>query len=413
MIDPRESLASGFESLRHHALRSFLAMLGIIFGVGAVIAMLSIGAGAERQALEIIDAMGLRNVVVKDKRFDRENELQEIRRKSVGLSSRDAQAIRDAVPGVERVVAKIEVDAWKVLSPTGSRAKPRVLGVSSEYPELVRLPVREGRFFDRRDEQEHAPVCVIGDRVRRELFGFEPALGRPLKVNDEWLTVVGILAPGRGKREVQGVTLESTANDVYLPLTAAERRFARVPLKAPLDELVVSMAPGAVVQESAAVVASLLDRLHGGAGDYTITVPEALLEQSRRTQRLFDIVMGAIAGISLLVGGIGIMNIMLATVLERTREIGVRRAMGARQVDIRNQFFMEAFTVTVTGGLLGVAMGVAIAKGVALYAGWTTIVTAWSVVLSVGVSAAVGLVFGSYPAMRAARLDPVEALRYE
>jgi putative ABC transport system permease protein len=413
MIDPREALASGLESLRHHALRSFLAMLGIIFGVGAVIAMLSIGAGAEKQALEIIDAMGLRNVVLKDKRFDRENELQEIRRKSLGLSPRDARAIRDAVPGVERVVAKIEVDTWKVLSPTGSRAKPRVLGVSADYPRLVKLPLREGRFFDQRDEEEYAPVCVIGDQVRRELFGFEPALGRPLKVNDEWLTVVGVLAPGGGRREIQGVTLQGTANDVYLPVTAAERRFGRVPLKAPLDELVVSVGPGTPVQESAAVVASLLDRLHGGAADYTITVPEALLEQSQKTQRLFDVVMGAIAGISLLVGGIGIMNIMLATVLERTREIGVRRAMGARQVDIRNQFVMEAFTVTVTGGLLGVAMGLAIAKGVATFAGWSTVVTLWSIALSVGVSAGVGLVFGIYPAMRAARLDPVEALRYE
>jgi putative ABC transport system permease protein len=142
-------------------------------------------------------------------------------------------------------------------------------------------------------------------------------------------------------------------------------------------------------------------------------VPEGLLEQSRKTQRLFDIVMGAIAGISLLVGGIGIMNIMLATVLERTREIGVRRAMGARQVDIRNQFVMEAFAVTTIGGLLGIAMGLAIAKGVAAYAGWKTIVTIWSIALSVRVSAGVGLLFGSYPAVRAARLDPVEALRYE
>jgi len=412
VIDLRESLSSGVESLRHHALRSFLAMLGIIFGVGAVIAMLSIGAGAERQALEIIDAMGLRNVVVKDKRFDRENELTEIRRKSAGLSSRDAQAIREAVPGVERVVAKIEVEAWKVLSPSG-RAKPRVLGVSSDYPALVKVSLVEGRFFDREDEERHALVCVIGDQVRRDLFGFEPALGRPLKVNDQWLTVVGVLASGSGKREIQGVTLEGTANDIYLPVTAAERRFGRTPLKAPLDELVVSLAPGTPVQESAVVVKTLLDRLHGGADDYTITVPEALLEQSQRTQRLFDVVMGAIAGISLLVGGIGIMNIMLATVLERTREIGVRRAMGARQVDIRNQFFLEAFAVTVTGGLLGIVMGLAIAKGVAAYAGWKTIVTFWSIALSVGVSAAVGLAFGSYPAMRAARLDPVEALRYE
>jgi putative ABC transport system permease protein len=161
------------------------------------------------------------------------------------------------------------------------------------------------------------------------------------------------------------------------------------------------------------VISNLLDRLHGGAADYTITVPEALLEQSRKTQRLFDIVMGTIAGISLLVGGIGIMNIMLATVLERTREIGVRRALGARQVDIRNQFVIESFTITAAGGLLGVAMGIAIANGVAVYAGWKTIVTAWSILLSVGVSVAVGLVFGIYPAMRAARLDPIESLRHE
>ncbi len=412
MMDVRESLSSGLESLRHHLLRSFLAMLGIIFGVGAVIAMLSIGAGAEREALEIIDAMGLRNVVVKDKRIDRENERQEIRRKSAGLSARDATALRDAVPGVEHVVAKIEVEPWKVLSPTG-RAKPRVLGVSADYPQLVKVRLREGRFFDGYDEETFAAVCVIGDQVRRELFGFGPALGRPLKVNDEWLTVVGVLASGSVKREVQGVTLEGTANDVYLPVTTAERRFTRPPLKSPLDELVVSMAPGAPVQESAAVIQTMLDRLHSGAEDYTITVPEALLEQSRRTQRLFDIVMGAIAGISLLVGGIGIMNIMLATVLERTREIGVRRALGAREKDVRNQFVIEAFAVTVTGGLLGIAMGLAIAKGVALYAGWKTIVTFWSIALSVGVSAGVGLVFGIYPAMRAARLNPVEALRYE
>jgi putative ABC transport system permease protein len=412
VIEIKESLGSSLESLKSHALRSALSMLGIIFGVGAVIAMLSIGAGAEREALDIIDAMGLRNVVVKDKVFDRENERLEIRRKSAGLALRDADAIKDAVPGVERVVAKIEVEPWKVLSATG-RAKPRVLGVSFDYSEMVKLPLREGRFFDRHDEEAFAQVCVIGDGVRRELFGFDVAVGRPLKVNDQWLTVVGVLAPGGGPREIQGVSLSGTANDVYLPVTVAERKFGRAPLKSALDELIVRMAPGTPVQESSSVIASLLDRLHGGAADYTITVPEALLEQSQKTQRLFDIVMGAIAGISLLVGGIGIMNIMLATVLERTREIGLRRAVGARQVDIRNQFVVEAFTITALGGFLGIVMGVAIAKGVALYAGWKTMVTLASIVLSVGVSVGVGLVFGIYPALRAARLDPIESLRYE
>ena len=412
MIEVHEALSSSVESLRSHGLRSVLSTLGIIFGAGAVIAMLSSGAGAERQALETIDAMGLRNVLVKDKVFDRDDEKQEIRRKSAGLAFRDADAIRDAVPGVERVIAKIEVEPWKVLSAKGS-AKPKVIGVSHDYPELVKLPVREGRFFGSSDEETFAQVCVIGDGVRRELFGFEAAVGRPLKINEQWLTVVGVLAAGGGPREVQGITLSGTANEIYVPVTVAERKFGRAPLKSALDELIVRMAPGAPVQESSTVIASLLDRLHGGAADYTITVPEALLEQSRKTQRLFDIVMGAIASISLIVGGIGIMNIMHATVLERTREIGVRRAVGARQVDIRNQFVIEAFTITAAGGVLGILMGVAIAKGVAFYAGWKTIVTVFSVVLSVGVSVGVGLIFGIYPALRAARLDPIESLRYE
>jgi len=362
VIEIREALGSSLESLRSHALRSLLSMLGIVFGVGAVIAMLSIGAGAEREALQIIDAMGLRNVLVKDKVFDRENEKQEVRRKSVGLAYRDAEAIRDAVPGAELVVAKIEVEPWKVLSATG-RAKPRVLGVSSEYPAMVKLPLREGRFFDRHDEESFAQVCVVGDGVRRELFGFEPAIGRPLKVNDQWLTVVGVLGPSGGTRQVQGVTLSGTDNEIYLPVSVAERKFGRAPLKSALDELVVRMAPGTPVQESSAVIAGLLDRLHGGAADYSITVPEALLEQSHKTQRLFDVVMGAIAGISLLVGGIGIMNIMLATVLERTHEIGIRRAVGARQADIRDQFVLEAFTITALGGLLGALMASASPRG--------------------------------------------------
>jgi len=412
MIDLREALGSSLESLRVHALRSMLSMLGIIFGVGAVIAMLSIGAGAEREALATIDAMGLRNVLVRAKDPERETERQEVRRTSLGLAPRDATAIRDAVPGVERVVSKVEVEAWKVLSASG-RAKPRVLGVSHDYTRLVRLALAEGRFLDARDEQTFAQVCVIGDGVRRELFGFESALGRPLKVNEQWLTVVGILAPGASPRQIQGVKIAGNANDVYLPVSTAQRKFARDALKSPLDELVVSLAPATPVQESAAVVATLLDRLHGGAQDFAITVPEALLKQSQKTQRLFDIVLGALAGSSLLVGGIGIMNIMLATVLERTREIGIRRAIGARQADIRNQFVVESFTITAVGGLLGIAMGVLIAKGVALYAGWTTIVTLASIVLWVGASAVKRLGFGIYPALRAARLDPIESLRYE
>jgi putative ABC transport system permease protein len=412
-MDWREALRSGFDSLRVQRLRAFLTMLGMIFGVAAVIGMLSIGAGAEAQAMLLIDAMGVRNVVVQVREPSRDTELLELRRSSVGLSERDARAIADAVPGVARVAQKSVVETYKVMGEAG-RGKPKVYGVSPGYFALQRLTLMEGRFFDARDEAEFGQVCVIGENTRRELFGFGPALGRPLKVNERWLTVVGVLGNARGAgKEVQGVQLASTTNDIYLPVTAAQRKFAVPPLKSALDELVVEMDQGRSPSEASAAIETLLLRLHGGAKDFALVVPEALLEQSRRTQRLFDLVMGSIASISLLVGGIGIMNIMLASVMERTREIGIRRALGATRRDIRNQFVIEAFTLAATGGVLGVVVGVAISKGVSLWAGWETVVTISSILLATLVSAGVGLVSGIYPATRAAGLDPIESLRYE
>ena len=412
-MDAREALRSSFDSLRAHRLRAFLTMLGMIFGVGAVIAMLSIGKGAERQALALIDALGMRNVMVQVKEPTREQELQELRKSSVGLTERDARAILEAVPGVERVAQKAAVETYKALGDEG-RSKPRVLGVSAGYGDMLKLELSEGRFLDEEDVLTFAQNCVIGSAVRRDLFGFRPALGRSIKINERWLTVVGVLKPLRAAgREVQGVRITTTGNDVYLPVTTAQRKFTGVPLKSPLDELVVEVKPQQSPQQAAAAIDTLMQRLHGGASDYTLVVPEALLEQSRRTQRLFDVVMGCIASISLLVGGIGIMNIMLATVLERTREIGVRRALGATRKDIKNQFLIEAFTISAAGGLTGILMGVTIAKGVAFYAGWDTVVTATSIVLATAVSVGVGLVSGMYPAARAAELDPIEALRYE
>jgi putative ABC transport system permease protein len=230
-----------------------------------------------------------------------------------------------------------------------------------------------------------------------------------------WFEVVGVLAKDTAgaSSAVQGVAVSSTDSEIYLPFTTALRKLDRDPLKSPLSEIVVRLEPDAPAGETGAVIGTLLDRLHGGTRDFEIVVPEALLRHSRETQRLFNLVMGLIAGISLLVGGIGIMNIMLATVLEQTREIGVRRAVGARRADIRFQFLVTAFTLAMLGGLLGVAMGLAIARIVAAYADWPTVVTTWSVVLSLGVSVVVGVVSGLYPAMRAARLDPIQALHAE
>ena len=407
----QESFASAFGNLAVHKLRSALTMLGMIFGVGAVIAMLSIGAGAEKQALEMIERLGLRNVILRSKEM-KDEDLEEVRKKSQGLSWRDAQAIQDAVPGVELVAARLAIEPYKILSAT-AKTKAKVYGVSYRQAEISSLRLAEGRFLDALDERDHAQVCVIGSRVRRDLFGYGPALGSDLKVNDVWLTVVGVLRDESAASTFEGVDLGATAGEIYLPVTTASRKFDRPPLKAPLDDLVVRLSPQADPKAASGVVSALVDRIHGGAGDFDLVVPEALLAQSRRTQRLFSIVMGCIAGISLLVGGIGIMNIMLATVLERTREIGVRRAVGARRLDIRNQFIVESFSISVFGGILGIAAGLLISRAVAAYAGWPTVVTLWSIALSTGVSIAVGLASGIYPAVRAAALDPIDALRYE
>jgi putative ABC transport system permease protein len=401
-MNDRETFATAFANLGRHKLRTSLTMLGMVFGVGAVIAMLSIGAGAEQKALEAIGKLGLRNVIVRAKTVKPE-ERQELRKKSLGVSLRDAEAITEAVPNVEQVLPRIEVKPYKIMAP-GAKTKGKVFGVSSRYREVADVALAQGRFVDARDEHEHAQVCVIGQEIRRNLFGYGPVLGKQLKVNDVWLEVIGVLATDAE---------QSNAQELWIPASTALRKFDRDPLDAPVDELLVTLKQGVSTRRSADVIEPLLQRLHGGADDYEVVIPEKLLEQSRQTQRIFNIVMGSIAGISLLVGGIGIMNIMLASVLERTREIGVRRAIGATRRDIRAQFVIESFAISLIGGISGIIIGIVLARIVAAYAGWPTVITFWSLVLSTGVSISVGLVSGIYPAARAAELNPVEALRYE
>ena len=407
-----DALGAAADSLTQHKLRTGLTMLGMMFGVGAVIAMLSIGAGAERRALSLIDKLGMRNVVVRAKSYEAD-ELAEIRKKSLGLSLRDVGAIEEAVPGVAYVAPRLIVEPYKVLA-AGAKSDSAAHGVSRHYADLVNLELAEGRYLDALDESRHEQVAVIGAATRRDLFGATAAVGQHIKVDDLWLEVVGVLASDAvGAASVEGVAVASSARAIHIPFTTALRKLDRDPLRSPLDELVIRLAPGAQAHEVATLTEGLLDRLHGGASDYEIVVPEALLAQSRETQRLFNVVMGCIAGISLLVGGIGIMNIMLASVLEQTREIGIRRAVGARRRDVRLQFLLTAFGLSLLGGAAGVVLGVAIAQIVAVYAGWPTVVTAYAIALLTGVSVSVGLGSGLYPAMRAARLSPIDALRHE
>ncbi len=408
-----DSLYAALASLSRHKLRAALTMLGIVFGVGAVIAMLSIGAGAEKQALESIARLGLNNILVRSEEPS-EEEVSEVRAKSSGVSFRDAKSIGDAVPGVAGTSPKVQVTTHTILSGT-NRVEANVFGVLDSHARLVNLALASGRFLDPLDVRRHEQVAVIGDQVRTELFGFKPAVGHHLKINEIWFEVIGILATGNstGGETFQGVQVGSSDSAIYIPATTALRKFDRRPTDSQLTEIIVELESSETATTTANLIEGLLNQLHAGQSDYQLVVPEALLEESRRTQRIFNIVMGCIAGISLLVGGIGIMNIMLASVLERTKEIGIRRAVGAKKHDIMVQFLVESFALAALGGIAGVLMGISIAKIVAISAGWPTIVQVWAVVLATGVALTVGLASGVYPAVRAANLDPIDALRWD
>ena len=418
MIDVKSFLPElymGLSSLMVHKLRSLLTMMGMIFGVGAVVSMLSITAGAQKEMISFIELLGVNNIIIEAKESVDRNELQTRRAISPGLTFRDYRAIVENVQGIQESTPRKRFKPTKVL-PKTTQDPPVLIGVLPNFQEINSLKMVEGRFFNDEDNLTSAPVCVLGESTKVNLLGYERAVGKYIKINNTWLQVIGVMEhAATADTEVEGVEVLNRNNMAIAPLNTVLRRFedSNSYLKDEIDGIYIKVRTGVDSVETSKVVGAILAATHKDAGDWVPVVPAGLLEEKRRTQFIFEVVMICIAGISLLVGGIGIMNIMLATVLERTREIGIRRAIGARQSDIVRQFLTEAVLISIVGGLIGVGFGFSLSKVIAAAAGWSTVVTWSSIAVAFGVSVFIGLLFGIYPAVQAAKLDPIEAIRYE
>ncbi len=414
-VELAPELGQGLDNLRAHKLRSLLTMLGMIFGVGAVVAMLSIGAGARQEVVAFIEQLGVRNVIVEAREAADNQTLERVRKLSAGLTLQDLRIVEANLDHLAAASARKRLTPAKMF-PRPQSDMPTVYGVVPAYASIAGLHMSSGRFFDRADHEAAAAVAVLGQAAAASLFGTDDPIGRFVKVNQQWFEVIGIAGPQlAAQSDVAGLPNQDRNNAIYVPLMAAMLRVedSLSYRKDEIDGIYLNVAPGADITAAGAVVRGLLEASHRGAGDFSVIVPAELLAEQQRTRRIFQVVMVAIASISLLVGGIGIMNIMLASVLERTREIGVRRAVGARRRDVVRQFLIETTLITTTGGALGILLGVALSQLVGYFAGWSTIVTFLSIALAFFVSVSVGVVFGVYPAMRAATLDPVQSLHYE
>jgi len=440
------------ESIMANQLRSILTALGIIFGVAAVITMLAIGKGAQKEILDQIKMVGVNNIIVtpiiqaaSGSDEDDTNTDSQKKKYSPGLTLDDVEAVREVLPTLHTVSAEIAVSSYVVKA--GKRETAKLLGVSNNYFDIFNLPLAQGVFFNEFQEENGITVCVIGDNIRNKFFSREDPIGKYIKFDNVWLKVVGVLE----KTEVTLTRFENIGvnvmnDNIYIPVQTMLLRFQNRALIASriqastnntmrrgfmranfttatanaesgnynqLDRIIVQVNESGELSPSTDLLARLLLRRHEDVKDFEITVPELLLKQEQRTKDIFNIVLGAIASISLLVGGIGIMNIMFATVMERIKEIGTRLAIGAQKRDIVVQFLAEAVLISVSGGLLGVIIGIFASFLITNFADIATIVTPMSVIISFGVSATVGVIFGYSPAKRASERDPIESLRYE
>ncbi len=410
----------GVKTLMLHKLRSLLTMLGVVFGVGSVIAMLAVGEGASREALAQIRKLGSNNIIIDTAKpsDDSASGTKRTRISIYGLKYADDLRIAECIPSIKRTVP---VKIIRKEGRLGSKTLPlRLVGTTPAWFELVKRPLLAGRELSDGDLKKRTNVAVLTEHGARRLLATEETLGSVIKIGGNAFMVVGIIQSDSGN--AGGMQTPDRDTDAYIPLTTARERFgdvyeqrsdgASIRESVELHQIIAEAVSLADVEPAAQAIEAMLTRFNKQKS-YRLQVPLALLRQAEATKRNYNIVLGSIAGISLLVGGIGIMNIMLASVTERTREIGIRRAIGAKRRQIIAQFLIETVVLSMTGGAIGVGIGVLIPWIITRTAGMPTLVTPLSVIVSLGVSMLVGMIFGIYPAVRAARLDPIEALRHE
>jgi putative ABC transport system permease protein len=445
------NLYIAIDAVLTNKLRSLLTALGIIFGVAAVIAMLAIGNGAQQEILEQIKLVGVNNIVIKPTVEQEEQKVAEAsgekekKKFSPGLTIRDVHSIEQTVPGIKKMSPEIILES--VIIKSGIRRSAKLVGVEPVYFEIYNFELSDGIMFTQEHLKIGAPVCIIGNSIKAKFFPTENPIGKSIKVGPNWLTIIGVMRERYvSESSIAKLGIRDFNMDVYAPLqtvliryknrdkitqpagpTAANFSRGRIMIFGDdqgeesgvrenyhqLDRLVLQVGETKMLTPTAEIISRLLERKHYGVVDYEIEIPELLLKQQQRTNDIFNYVLGAIAGISLLVGGIGIMNIMLASVLERIKEIGLRLAVGAQKTDIIQQFLFEAVMISVSGGIIGVVLGITLALLVSSFADIPTVISFTSIVLSFGVAATVGLVFGIAPARKAAMQDPITSLRYE
>jgi putative ABC transport system permease protein len=408
-----ENIRVAIYGLRDHKFRSFLTMLGIIFGTASVITMISIGEGAKKQAMAKYQDLGVSNIIIRDKDLT-DADLEVARMKfSQGLTLDDTKAITEIVPGVKGIAPQSETRLEAMYGDKSSKAT--IIGVTPDVTNILNYRIDKGIFIGNDHYNRDLKVCVLGANIARELFSYEDPLGKNIKLGDQWFEVAGVLQTKALFTETVGeLAARDLNNDVYIPLTTFVKRIPKTNiLTSELKQVTVKLEGSERLIETAAIIRSIMARRHFNSDDFSIIIPYELMEQEKKESRIYNLLLASIAAISLIVGGIGIMNIMLASVMERTREIGIRRAIGGKRSDIMGQFVTEAMSMSITGGLIGVFLGIVLSLGIALLTDVQTSLTLYSIFIAFSFSVVVGITFGYLPAKRAADLRPIESIRHE